>query len=83
MQATRIQTIIQVDGELHLTELPVRKGDQVEAILLCPDRSADANANEAPEATKRRNAVKEFLKLANSSTFRSTAPYPSRAPRDL
>lgn len=82
MNAMKIETTIQVDGELHLTRLPVRKGDRVEAILLCLQDSAagkkpEGGDEKAPE-NEREAARAEFLELAKSSKFRSTGPYPSR-----
>ncbi len=34
MNAIRVETTVESDGELHLTELPCRRGDKVEAIVL-------------------------------------------------
>lgn len=34
MQAIRYYQTIQADGELHLTDLPVAKGQQIELLLL-------------------------------------------------
>jgi hypothetical protein len=34
MNAARVATPVETDGELHLTELPCRRGDKVEAIVL-------------------------------------------------
>jgi hypothetical protein len=34
MNAARVETTVEADGELHLTELPCRRGDKVEAIVL-------------------------------------------------
>ncbi len=82
MNATKIETTIQVDGELHLTRLPLRKGDRVEAILLCLEDREDGNRieprDEMPAGNQRETARQEFLELAKSSTFCSTGPYPTR-----
>ena len=82
MNATKIETTIQVDGELHLTKLPVRRGDRVEAILLRLEESTDGKPPEprdAGAAEKLREAARqEFLALAKSSAFHSTRPYPTR-----
>lgn len=82
MNATRIETTIEVDGELHLTSLPVRKGDRIEAILLCLDENVSKNEPDPrleDSATNEREAARrEFLELAKSSTFRSTGAYPTR-----
>jgi hypothetical protein len=70
MNAIRIETIVQADGELHLTQLPCRKGDHVEAIVLLPDIANDESIRD--EARRR------FVTLARSSKFRSSKPYPTR-----
>jgi hypothetical protein len=70
MNAVRIETTIQADGELHLTQLPFRRGDKVEAIVLILESSGEEKARE--EARQR------FLALARASHFRSTGPYPTR-----
>jgi hypothetical protein len=74
MLATRIETTVQADGELHLTQLPCRKGDRVEAIILVLDNGIDSTQEEKIREDARQN----YLKQAKSSTFCSTGPYPSR-----
>jgi hypothetical protein len=74
MIATKIETTVQNDGELHLTQLPCRKGDRVEAIILVLENSLD----EAEAEKKRQQAREEFLALAKASKFCSTGPYPTR-----
>ena len=70
MTPIRVETTIETDGELHLSHLPCRKGDRVEAIV---------RVVETPEReTQRREAVEHFLALARASKFRSLGPYPSR-----
>ena len=41
MNAVRVEMTVEADGELHLTNLPCRRGDKVEAIVLIlePSRS--------------------------------------------
>jgi hypothetical protein len=77
MNAVRVETTVESDGELHLTELPCRRGDKVEAIVLilepASQRAADINREKTRAA-----AVEQFLALARSSTFRSAGPYPTR-----
>jgi hypothetical protein len=34
MNAARVETPVEADGELHFTELPCGRGDKVEAIVL-------------------------------------------------
>ncbi len=77
MNPIRIEATIQVDGELHLTELPYRRGDRVEAIVLGVDRQPQIAPDEDREST-RRVAVERYLALAKSSAFCSTGPCPTR-----
>jgi hypothetical protein len=74
MIATKIEMTVQNDGELHLTQLPCRKGDRVEAIILVLQNGADEDEAER----KREEALKRFNERADASTFRSTGPYPTR-----
>jgi hypothetical protein len=74
MIAARIETTVQNDGELHLTQLPCRKGDRVEAIVLILGEGVAAGAEEQT----REEARRRFLAGARASTFRSNGPYPSR-----
>jgi len=69
MNRIRVETIIQIDGEVHLSDVPCRKGDRVEAVLFVPDRECE---------DERRQAKQRFLERARSSTFRSEGPYPTR-----
>jgi hypothetical protein len=74
MLATKIETTVQNDGELHLTHLPCRKGDRVEAIILVLDGDLDL----ADSERKRAEALKRFNALADASKFCSEGPYPTR-----
>ena len=74
MKATTIETVIQSDGELHLNQLPFRKGDRVEAVISILDRPADSLSDEQ----KRAEARRQFIAIAKTSTFCSTSPYPTR-----
>ena len=74
MNATKIEMTVQNDGELHLTKLPCKKGDRVEAIILVLENHVDEEEAER----KREEARQEFDALANASTFCSTGPYPTR-----
>ena len=69
MSTVRVKTVIQVDGELRVSNLPCRKGDEVEAIVIMHDdtRSRD-----------RKRARQRFIERARASAFRSTTSYPSR-----
>jgi len=77
MNAVRVETIIKSDGELHLSELPCRQGDKVEAIILILESGA-SSATDTEKEKSRAAAVEQFLALAQSSSFRSTGPYPTR-----
>jgi hypothetical protein len=59
---------------LHLTQLPCRKGDRVEAIILVLEKEMAAT----DEEKKREEARRQFLALTNESKFCSTGPYPKR-----
>ena len=77
MNAIRVETTVEADGELHLTDLPCRRGDKVEAIVIILEQSSPLAAD--PEREKARAAVlDQFLALARSSSFRSAGPYPTR-----
>ena len=69
MNAFKVQTHVEADGELHLTGLPCRKGNRVEVIVLITDEDVEADREEAR---------KRFLAAARVSTFKSEGPYPSR-----
>jgi hypothetical protein len=62
MRAARIETTVQADGELHLTRLPCRTGDRVEAIILILEDGGDS----AAEQQKREEARQRFLRACQS-----------------
>lgn len=70
MNATRVETVIETDGELHLSHLPCRKGDHVEAIVLV--------LNPSKEGKGREEARQRFLARAAGSRFYSQGVYPTR-----
>ena len=74
MDSIKIETTIQKDGELHLTQLPCRKGDRVEATLSILAR----NGEDDSRVKERQEAIRQFLNLAKASRFRSSGPYPTR-----
>ncbi len=77
MNAVRVETTVEADGELHLTGLPCRRGDRVEAVVLILEPSPPPATD--PEREKARAAaLEQLLALARSSSFRSTGPYPTR-----
>jgi hypothetical protein len=69
MQAVKIDAWVEKDGELHLTNLPVKKWNQVEVIVLIPEQRSEE---------ERQEALRRFQAHADASTFRSTGPYPTR-----
>lgn len=70
MTPIHIETTVQTDGELHLTQLPCRKGDRVQAVVYVPD---------SPDRERERDeAIQRLIARANASQFRSIGPYPSR-----
>jgi hypothetical protein len=69
MNSMRIETTLQNDGELYISNLPYHKGDQLEVIFIFHEKS---------DEEKRKIAKKEFLELARNSKFRSLGPYPTR-----
>jgi hypothetical protein len=68
MACIHIRTVVSVDGELHLANLPCRQGDQVEAVV-----SFGQPVKSAASAARQR-----LVEHARSSTFKSKGPYPSR-----
>jgi hypothetical protein len=77
--AVRIETTVQTDGELHLTRLPIRKGDRVEVVVLLLDRAHGAESLPVdPREKAREEAFQCFQARAAGSWFRSQGPYPSR-----
>jgi hypothetical protein len=70
MTPIHIETTVETDGELHITKLPCRKGDRVQAVLYVPD---------SPERERQRDdALRRFNARADASRFRSVGPYPTR-----
>jgi len=72
VQTIKINAIVETDGELRVSNLPCRKGDHVEGLLVLPDHVDDAASGQRKAARDR------FLRRARSVVFRSTRAYPSR-----
>ena len=72
MIAARIETTVQDDGELRLSDLPFRKGDRVEVIVNVLD------SEDARQEQRRSEARERFLAQARASRFCSRGAYPSR-----
>jgi hypothetical protein len=69
MNAFKIRSVVETDGELCLTGLPCRKGNRVEVIVLIIDERTE---------TDREEALQRFLAGVRASTFKSAGSYPSR-----
>ena len=69
MEPIHVETIVQSDGELHISQLPFHKGDHVEAII---------TLHEMPDEERREAAKKHFLELTRKSKFKSIGSYPTR-----
>ena len=69
VSTVRVKTVIEVDGELRVSNLPCRKGDEIEAIVIIPDET---------RPRERQMARQRFLARAQASKFCSTTSYPSR-----
>jgi hypothetical protein len=78
MHAVRVETTIVADGELHLTSLPCRRGDKVEAVVRILEPSSEL-APDAQREEARAAALDQFLSLARSSSFCSAGSYPTRS----
>lgn len=64
-----IKVVAEVDGEIRVRNLPVRKGETVEGVLIL-------NAS-VPDGA-RADALQKFLERTERSTFKSEGPYPTR-----
>jgi hypothetical protein len=69
MSNIHVETTIELDGVLHIANLPCRKGDRVEAIIVLPQQS---------ESSSQHAARQRFLTRVRQSNFRSSTKYPSR-----
>lgn len=69
MNAIHVETVIESDGILHITDLPCRKGDHVEAVIVLRGGSKER---------EREFARQRFLERAWRSEFRSSGSYPTR-----
>ncbi len=69
MNAIRVETVVESDGVLHITNLPCRRGDRVEAVIVLHREAREPER----DAARRR-----FIERARRSQFRSSGPYPTR-----
>jgi hypothetical protein len=69
MNAIRVETVVESDGVLHITNLPCLRGDRVEAVIVLHRETREPER----DAARRR-----FLERAQRSQFHSSRPYPTR-----
>lgn len=69
MEGIHVVAVAEKDGEVRFENLPCRKGDSVEAIVLLPPDVADRD---------KRLARQRLLDHIRSHKFRSEGPYPTR-----
>lgn len=69
MRSVRVEAVAHEDGEIHLSDLPCRKGDRVKAIVWF---------HQPDDVKTRQEARERFLARARASRFRSVEAYPSR-----
>jgi hypothetical protein len=69
MNTIHVETVVESDGVLHITNLPCLRGDRVEAVIVLHRETAEPER----DAARRR-----FLERAGRSQFRSSGPYPTR-----
>jgi hypothetical protein len=69
MDTIRVETVIETDGVLQISNLPCHKGDRVEAIIQVHERLVD---------DEREAARQRFLARARESLLYSDGPYPGR-----
>ena len=63
MRTIHVKAVAETDGELRLSNLPIQKGDAVEAIMMMPHGTS---------VEQRRTPAQDFLEHASSSSFRSS-----------
>ena len=68
MQAIKVETTVEKEGELHLTNLPVHPPQRVEVIVLVPEETTPA-----PPAPSRQGDEEEWQRLIE--TIRQSGPY--------
>ena len=69
MTTIRVDVVVEEDGKLTVRDLPVHKGDRVEAIVMLPDASREE---------EKRAARERLLERARNSSFCSNGNYPTR-----
>jgi hypothetical protein len=67
MQAIKVETTVEKEGELHLTNLPVHPDQQVEVIVLIPEENLSAQPVAPPQIDE-----EEWQKLLE--TIRQSEP---------
>ena len=69
MNPIHVETTIESDGILHIANLPCRRGNRVEAIIVLSRQN---------EPIAQHAARQRFLTRARQSNFRSSTTYPGR-----
>jgi hypothetical protein len=69
MEMVTLHVVAESDGELHLKDLPINKGEHVEVTL------RRANSARTPEQAA---ALERLISRAREKGFHSTKPYPKR-----
>ncbi len=69
MGAIRVETVVESDGVVHITDLPYVKGDRVEAVIAL---------HSEPKEREREAARQRLLERARRSQLRSSGTYPTR-----
>ena len=69
MSDIRLRVVVETDGEVCIRNLPCRKGDWVETIVILPDSPTRGD----PQTAKAR-----FIERAQSSGLCSPGGYPTR-----
>ena len=69
MTTIRVDIVVEEDGKLIVRDLPVHKGDRVEAIVMLPDTSREE---------EKRAARERLLERSRNSSFCSDGKYPTR-----
>ena len=68
MQAIKVETTVEKEGELHLTNLPVHPSQRVEVIVLVPEETISV-----PPASPPQGDNEEWQRLIE--TIRQSEPY--------
>ena len=73
MRSVHVKVVAEADGELHLCNLPIQKGDAVEAIVIVPDGMTRDPREQRRDDFLRHAAWRAFPFLRTVSVPRGTA----------